>query len=303
MTAANECFPQFSNEESERRYLAAYDKALENWPLAYESLRIPTDFGQTHILASGPAHGRTLLLLPSFAGTALAWRPNVVALSRHWRTYAVDVIGQPGKSVATRRLRDRHVFAKWMEDLLNHLGVEQADIAGCSFGGFLAANQASLTPDRVRRVVLIGPAGVFRGMSVGMAARMRVARFRYSLEKTLGIQGKLKRNLHSSSVQLHEEDNSWRSLIAVTRAEAPTVSVINADVFSRAELRAIRAPMMLLLGEHEQLYDARETVRIARRRMPALRAEIVEGADHVAAMTQPCIVNELITSFLQGEVK
>jgi pimeloyl-ACP methyl ester carboxylesterase len=229
------------------------------------------------------------------------WRANVEEFARHWRVYAVDVIGQPGKSLATRRLCNRRDYALWIEELLDQLAIDRTDIVGCSFGGFLAANQASLTPDRVRRVVMIGPAGVFRGMSVAMGLRMRVARFRYSLERSVGMKGKLRRNLHSPAVKLHEVDNSWRALIAVTRAEAPAVSVTKASVFSGADLRAIDAPLMLLLGEHEQLYDAQETIRIAIRRKPGLRAEIVMNADHVAAMAQPKIVDRLIREFLQGE--
>lgn len=299
--AANARFPEFTSEESKCRYLAAYDKALENWPVNCQSLSVPTAFGETHIVASGPEDSPPLLLLPSFAGTALVWRPNVAELSRQRRVYAVDVLGQPGKSVATRKLRNRHDFAKWIEQLLDHLRISQADIVGCSFGGFLAANQAALTPDRVRRVVMIGPAGVFRGMSARMGLRMRVARLRYLVEKSLGIKGQLKRALHSPHVRLNDADDDWRALIAVTRTEAPKVSVIKADVLSRAELRRIKSPMMLILGEYEQLYDAQETVRIAQRRKPELRTEIVRAADHVAAMAQPEIVNGLIRSFLEGE--
>jgi hypothetical protein len=35
----------------------------------------------------------SLFLLPSMAGSATLWRPNVAALSQAYRTYAVDVIG------------------------------------------------------------------------------------------------------------------------------------------------------------------------------------------------------------------
>lgn len=88
--------------------------------------------------------------------------------------------------------------------------------------------------------------------------------------------------------------------MAVTMAEAPKVSVISASVFSTGQLRAIRAPTLLLIGEQEQLYDPREAVKLAQNRMPALRCAVVPNADHVAAMAQPEDVNGRIVEFLRG---
>ena len=147
-TASN-TLPAFKSDEGRARYMAAYDAVLRDWPVPYEQLDLPTRLGPTHVVASGPPDAPPLVLLPSFAGTATVWRLNVADLSRHYRTYAVDVIGQPGKSVATRRIRSRREFAGWFGDLLDALGVERTSIVGCSFGGFLALSQASLTPDTV----------------------------------------------------------------------------------------------------------------------------------------------------------
>ena len=93
-------FPRFSTQAGRQRFEQAYAAALEQWPVPYASLEVPTSAGPTHVVASGPERARPLVLLPSFSGTALAWRPNIRALSRDHRVYAVDTIGQPG-------LRDR----------------------------------------------------------------------------------------------------------------------------------------------------------------------------------------------------
>lgn len=289
-------FPAFKSDEGRARYLAAYDAALRDWPVACEELDLPTRHGATHVVACGAAELPALVLLPSFAGSATVWRLNAAELSRHYRVYAVDVIGQPGKSLAPRRLRDRRDYAVWLADLLDGLKVDRASLIGCSFGGFVALNQASLTPERVGRVVLISPAGVFASQYWKLTYAMRI---RTPLRKLMRrIRGR-KRAPSMADLGALPRDPKWATQMAVTMAEAAKVSVISPPVFSRAELRAIRAPTLLLIGEQEILYDPQRMLQLATERMPNLLGEIVPGADHIAAMAQPDAVNARILKFLK----
>jgi pimeloyl-ACP methyl ester carboxylesterase len=301
MGEAGETFPRFKTDAGEARYRAAYAAALKDWPVAFEALDIETALGPTHVIASGPADAPPLMLLPSFAGTVISWRSNIAALSRRHRCYAVDVIGQPGLSVARRRLERPDDYAPWMAELLDGLGVGQAAFVGCSFGGFLAARQALWAPARVERVALIGPPGVFAAMSWRVALTMRTAPLRRRLRRLLGDRREPNaRALHAKGAPQHPEDDAWRKLMGVTMAESPEVSVTEAPVFTAAELRRITAPMLLLIGEYEQLYEPAVTIARARRLKPGIEAEIVPGADHMAAMAQPQWVNARLARFLVG---
>jgi pimeloyl-ACP methyl ester carboxylesterase len=291
--------PRFRSEEGRARYLAAYDAALAEWPVPFEALDVPTRLGRTHVVASGAEGAPPLLLLPSFAGTAVSWRLNVAALSLHWRIYAVDVIGQPGKSLAIRRPRDRPDYADWLADLLDGLAIRRASIVGCSFGGFLAISQAALTPNLVDRVVLIGPAGVFASQYWKLTYAMRIRAPALKLLRRL--RGTQRAPSMTDLVRRMPRDATWAALMGVTMAERAEVSVINASAFGRAELRAIRAPTLLLIGEHEQLYEPHAMLALAQRRMPGLEGAVIADADHIAAMAQPVDVNARIVEFLQRD--
>jgi pimeloyl-ACP methyl ester carboxylesterase len=295
---ASSGLPRFKSDAGRARYMAAYDAVLADWPVPYQALDLPTRLGSTHVVASGNPDAPPLVLLPSFAGTATVWRLNVAALSRHYRTYAVDVIGQPGKSLADRRMRDRRQYAQWLTDLLDGLGVESASIVGCSFGGFLALNQAVLTPERVERVVLISPAGTFASQYWRLIYAMRIRAPVVRLARRLTGRKRAPSLADLGSRRL-PRDRLWGALIAVTMAESAEVSVINASVFSGAQLRAVRAPTLLLIGEHERLYEPHAALKLAMARMPGLEGAIVPDADHIAAMAQPDDVNERIIQFLQ----
>jgi pimeloyl-ACP methyl ester carboxylesterase len=288
--------PAFSSEESRARFIAAYDAALAEWPVPFEELDVPTRLGPTHVIAGGAADAPPLLLLPSFAGTAVVWRLNAEGLSRHFRIYAVDVIGQPGKSLANRALRHRD-YADWLADLIDGLGVARASIVGCSFGAFLALNQALATPDRVERVVLISPAGTFASQYWKLIYAMRIRAPLLRLLRRL-TGAKRAPSLADLGPRRLPRDMKWAALIGVTMAERAKVSVTNPTVFSRAQLRAIRAPTLLLIGDKETLYEPRAMLQLAQARMPGLQAAIVPDADHIAAMAQPDDVNARIVAFL-----
>jgi len=293
--------PRFKTEAGRARYLAAYDAVLKAWPVAYQDLDVPTRLGLTHVIASGAPESPPLIQLPSFAGSATVWRLNVEGLSRHFRVYAVDVIGQPGKSQAIRRLRNRRDYAGWYTDLLDGLGVDRASIVGCSFGGFLALSQAMLTPERVDRMVLISPAGSFVGLSWAFtyAMRVRAPVLRLVRRLTRSKRSPSLADLSTRQARRLPADRLWSALIAVTMAEAPKVSIINAAVFTRAELASVRAPTLLLIGDRETLYQPQATLDLARARMPALDTALVTDADHIAAMAQPEDVNRRIVAFLR----
>ena len=289
--------PVFKSDEARQRYMAAYDAMLTEWPVPCEERDLVTGLGPTHVIASGPRDAPPLVLLPSFAGSATVWRLNIAGLSLHYRTYAVDVIGQPGKSRTPRRIRNRREYAQWLADLLDALSIRRTSIVGCSFGGFLALNQASLTPERVERVVLISPVGAFASQFWKLSYSARIKRPLVKLTRRL-MGGKQKPSLADFGLR-PPRDAKWSALMAATMSAFSKVSVTSASAFSRSELRAIRAPTLLLIGDAEQIYEPHAMLKLARERMPGLEGAIIPNADHIAAMAQPDDVNDRILRFLQ----
>jgi pimeloyl-ACP methyl ester carboxylesterase len=86
------------------------------------------------VIASGMVDAPPLVLLHAVMTTATVWRPNVLTLSQHFRVYAVDVIGQGGYSVATRKIRKRQDYVGWMNQLFDGLDIPKALIVGNSLG-------------------------------------------------------------------------------------------------------------------------------------------------------------------------
>jgi multimeric flavodoxin WrbA len=84
----------FKTPEGEAEYLAAYKAAMkELWPVPYEEMEIPSRFGKTHAVASGPEDAPPLVLLHGSMGNLTMWAPYIAELSKAYRIYALDTMG------------------------------------------------------------------------------------------------------------------------------------------------------------------------------------------------------------------
>jgi len=156
----NQPASMFRTAAGQARYFAAYDATLALWPVPVISIDAPTRFGRTHVHVCGAPDAPPLLLLPGQAVSSTMWYPNIAALSRDFRVYVPDIVGDMGKSVSTRPMKQPGDFADWLTDLLDELRLENAHVAGLSYGGFIALRLALAAPARVRKLVLMSPVGL-----------------------------------------------------------------------------------------------------------------------------------------------
>ena len=72
----------FKTFEGETAFLAAYEAAMKLWPVPYEAIEIPTRFGMTHIVTSGPKDAPPLVLLHGYMVTLTMWSPIIELSTR-----------------------------------------------------------------------------------------------------------------------------------------------------------------------------------------------------------------------------
>ena len=148
----------FRSDAAELAYRAAYDEVLGLWPVPFTERTVATPFAHTHVIVSGPEDGPPLVLLHATGMSSTVWFPNVGELSKEHRTFAVDIVNEPGRTRQTRLVRDTADCAAWLLALLDQLGIARATLVGSSFGGWHAINVALRAPQRVEKLVLLAPA-------------------------------------------------------------------------------------------------------------------------------------------------
>jgi 4,5:9,10-diseco-3-hydroxy-5,9,17-trioxoandrosta-1(10),2-diene-4-oate hydrolase len=115
------------------------------------------------IFVAQTGDGPPVLLLhgggPGASGVANYSR-NIEALAQHYRVIVPDL---PGYGRSTKGVDGADPFgylADGIRGLLDALGLDRAHLVGNSYGGACALRLALDTPDRVDRMVLMGPGGV-----------------------------------------------------------------------------------------------------------------------------------------------
>lgn len=236
--------PIYKSPEGERKLLNLYDEVLSKWPVTFEQKTVNTRFGETFVIACGEKTSPPLVLLHGSGSNSLTWTGDVLEYSRHYRVYAVDILGEPGKSAHTRPSWDTSDYAEWLDDVFHALDIDHAILAGLSLGGWLALKYTLFRPEKVTHLVLISPGGIFPG------------RFLISLRlvflSLLGKWGKdrIKRLLFCDQSIGRDAEYAF-DLIATyfnhRLGEPP--------LFSDEQLKSINIPMLFLAGAKDIFFN------------------------------------------------
>jgi len=293
-----------------------YDGLLDSFEVQVASHTIDTRFGSTHMLVAGPEDGEPIVLVQALAGSAPLWYHQMPALAQQYRVYALDTPGQPGRSAPNPPPLLKGGYSNWLLDVLDALGLPSAHFAGVSSASWYIMRLAIQAPERVRKLVMVSPTGIvgarfpFKIMLTRvlnkkkdadaleddlttrsfmpesateeydrqLARAMALATRHYRLEKSLGIV-----NERTGRI------STWASLKLVRTLFLPE---------RRRLLKQLRTPGLIILGEHEMLYNSPALVRRVKRSLPTLDAVIIPGTGHSAMYDRPDLVNAEILSFL-----
>jgi pimeloyl-ACP methyl ester carboxylesterase len=296
----------FKSTKGEAEYMAAYERGMGLWPVAYEHMDVPGRYGRTHVVATGPEGAPALVLLHADYVSSTMWAANVSDLSRDHRLYAVDVMGQPGKSVPDQPIRNRDDAVAWITEVLGGLNLTRVTLVGMSYGGWLTLNYAIRAPKRLERIVVLSPGACFRPNRPSFYLRVLPAMILPFLPRRVLFE------------------RSWRAFSFEENLSDPVVHALNErvgqqmylgfryfrvwgnwgsqnlkpQVFPDHELNGMHVPTLLLIGQQEVLYDPVAALERARRLIPNLDGELVPRASHDMTQGQHQIVNARILEFL-----
>jgi pimeloyl-ACP methyl ester carboxylesterase len=288
----------FKTPEGEAAYRAAYDAAMTLWPVPYEEMDIPSQFGMTHVVASGPNDAPPLVLLHGYMATLTMWSPNVADFSKDYRVYAIDVMGQPSESIPKEPIRNAADYAAWLTETLDGLHLNSVSLVGMSYGGWLALNFAVAAPERVQRLVLLSPGGGFIPVAKQFSLRgmlMVLVPTRFTVNSLMRWLG-----FNDSPGETDARRVLELMYLGLKHFRVPRETLrVMPTMFSDDQLRAMRVPTLLLMGDHEVICDPATALARARRLFPDVRGELVPHSSHDMCLSQRRVVDARVLEFLR----
>lgn len=220
-----------------------------------------------------------MVLVHGLSGSTRWWDRTVPALAARYRVYLVDLPGFGAMSHA----EEGFVLAEaagWLASWMGAVGLERTHLVGHSMGGYISAVLAARQPEKLRRLVLVAPAGVPMGRSIHgyLLPLLRAVRY-----MTPGFLPVLLRD-------------AWRTgpltLLGAAR------EILAEDV--RKHLHEIEAPTLLVWGRRDTLVPP-SAGDIMREEIPDSRLLVIEGAGHVPMFERAAETNAALLAFLAGE--
>ncbi len=285
----------FNSQSGLNKYIEAYTTTLDNWPVEYQQLEIPTGYGSTHIIACGKKSSPSLLLLPAAGLSTTLWIHNAAELSKQYRVYFVDIIGEPGLSKQEKLIQTRTDAAEWLIDVLDGLKIGKTSIGGLSFGGWLSLNLALYAPDRVNKLILLAPAASLLKFKFGIYLSLKFGKFQWMMPKRLTIN-----SLKLINVQANNRNEFFTQQfgIGIKTFRFPKDSIFPI-VYTDEELSSLKLKTLLLLGDSEVIYDPKKAINRAKRLISNIDTRLLPNASHLLNIDQPKMVSDLIIEFLE----
>ncbi|MGK7874743.1 MAG: alpha/beta fold hydrolase [Xenococcaceae cyanobacterium] len=290
----------FRSPEAKKQFLLSYDTRAERWPVPSETATIETSYGQTFVRMSGPPEGSPIVLLHGHSENGLNWLPNIEDLSQSYRTYAVDIISDPGRSVYTKVMKSSDDYTTWLDELFDGLGLKQGiNLVGLSYGGWLASQYALRFPQRLNKIVLMAPGGLAPYSLKFLMLAMPLSIFGF---RSKFLFKRFTRWMFDDFFLINEKgeekfDEWFEFLYLGLRSHKPQ-PILFAKVFTDTELNKLQMSTLFLTGENEIIYSVKKTIERIRNVAPGIQIKVIKNAGHDLPFAQPQKVNRAILDFL-----
>ncbi len=282
--------PIYYTAEAEAYFLRLYEEQLDQWPVPFEQQFIRTDHGITHVLVCGEEKAPPLILLHAASTANIVWKPNIEALAAHFRIYAIDILGEVGLSLPYRKIKNTEEQTEWLAAVLDRLGVRRALFAGGSAGGCLALNFAIGYPERVERLVLLGPMGL---PPTSLLAVLKILYYvLFPTEKNIQKLIHWSAGYHPDVLETYEP---WFE--GFFQGVDSSYAIRPAKISNRC-LARVNCPALLFLGVNDEVIGPPHKSEKRARRMPGLERVILLDTAHLINYEMPGIVNEEMVKFL-----
>jgi pimeloyl-ACP methyl ester carboxylesterase len=289
----------FRSDEARAAYCQLYDAALATSTVPVTVSDIETSFGRTHVLNAGDPSKPPLLALHGSGISSTMWVPLLPTLAASHSITMIDVIGEPGKSIATKPIADITQIVGWLDETLRAIDIERPAIVAASHGALIAAHYTMAFPDRVDRLALVGPVGIVSTVRLSKLLRALTTGGVRLTERR--VQSLLDATVMPTNRRLLRQP-PWRLVVQQFIAGAIGFKPASGNLPKRCDLQRLSSaqiPVLAIIGSDESFHSGPKMAARFRQQLPAARIELLDDANHNLFVDQTDIVEKLLADFLE----
>ncbi|MDQ1704370.1 MAG: hypothetical protein QOF18_736 [Frankiaceae bacterium] len=282
--------------------------------------------GPTHYFDfGGNAEGPLLVAVHGLGGAAWNWAALAPRLTEHARVLAIDLAGH-GRTPAGSRRTTVPANRRLLDRFLREVAGEPAVLLGNSMGGAISLLEAAAAPELVRGLVLVDPAlprpllsridarvaANFALMALPGLGEAALSRRRQRLtpeqqvHETLALccvdPSRIPADILELGIAMAGEraGNEFAATDFLVAARSVVKMLARPKRLNDA-MRAVRAPVLLIHGDHDRLVPLRVAQTVARAN-PGWRFEVAKNIGHVPQLEAPDWTAKVVLDWLQTSV-
>ena len=276
---------RWRSPQAEAKFRAMEDDLWAQYPRCPEAIDVETRHGTTRAYRWA-GEGDPIVFLHGIGGTSLLWASYAERLTGH-DVWSIDIVGDAGRSVQRSPYLEPDDLGAELDCALAALDLHQALLVGHSLGGWLSLNLLVRRPARVGSSVLLDPVGIGDLHMLGFML--------WGVPVLLGAFAPERLRLRMAKrfrTALLEDKRAIRLALYGQFNHPPRIPRLLP--FIDDELRSIRLPVTVLVGERTEPFDAEEVVTRAETLIPHATVALVPSAGHAFPLDHvDCVISRI----------
>ena len=260
----------YKTDEGKQQVIRYYETLLIQWKQPAKRFTIETSLGEVFIIENGKKDAPAIILLHGAGSNSAMWMADVHELSKTYRVFAVDIIGECGKSSENRPAYKGNNYSNWMLEIIEKLGLSKISIIGCSLGGWIAMDFAIKHPKKVDKLVLMATAGITQVKAKTI--------FWIMVTSIMGSWGfnRLNKMIYGN-LEIDKRALVFASLIK--KNYKPRTDVL--PILSDKSLQKMNVSTLFIGGENDCIYNSQNTAFRLKNNLKKVRCILLKNTGHV----------------------
>ncbi len=238
------------------------------------------DLGDIKIYLKQKGKGEPIIFLHGGMGSADSWALQVEFFSKHFWIITPDSRGQ-GRTTDTNTPLSYHLMAEDVIKLMDKLKIASATIVGWSDGGNIGIDLAIHHPNRIKGIVAYGANINPQGLQPHFLDYLRKV----------------------TPIKMQQDNGGDYLALSPTPEKLPIIAEkirqlwLNEPRFSAKELASIKAPVLIIDGDQEELIRRDHAKEIAMA-IPNSKLIMLPNVGHYATFQRPEEWNKAVFNFI-----